>query len=263
MAVGPLARSVDDLWAVLQVLAGPDGVDPHCTRTLMPGSLDDVDWSEVDVYAVPTNGTVRPVPEVEAAVHKSALALEQRGARLRVWTGPDLSRAFELWAAAMAATGETYADLVVAPTEPSLLRQIARWPLGRSDHAGGVLAMLMLERTVGRWLGTADRAEEARRLRAAFDQAVGPRGIVIHPVYPRTAPRHRAIALRDPRDVGCTMLFNVTESPVTVVRVDTDRRGLPIGVQLAGARGSDRLTLAAGKALERVFGVPAPVDPAG
>jgi hypothetical protein len=169
-----------------------------------------------------------------------------------------------------------------------------RWPTGRGAHTGGVLAILAVEAALGLAPGRAARVAAARELRETFDRALRPPaldgplgpgppaldgpvqgaglgspaldgplgpGLLIHPVYPCTAPRHRAIAARSPLDVGCTALFNVTESPVTVVRAGTDHRGLPIGVQIVGARGADALTLAAAEVVEQMLGVPAPVDP--
>ncbi|MEQ1569750.1 MAG: amidase, partial [Myxococcota bacterium] len=115
MGIGPMARTVADLRRVLAVIAGPDGLDPQCDQRL---ELDaEVDWSKLEVVAMPTNGTFRPTRETEAAVHQSALALVERGAKLRPWRGPDLSRGFEQWAAVLAASGETYADLVTREGE--------------------------------------------------------------------------------------------------------------------------------------------------
>jgi fatty acid amide hydrolase 2 len=259
--VGPMARTVEDLWTVLRLVAGPDGVDPLCREVPLVGNLEDHDWSEVEVYPLPTNGRFRPRPEVASAVHKAALALEARGARVREWPGPDISGAFEAWVELLSASGKSYADLISGGEDLGLLREWARWAVGRSGHSGGVLAVLSTERLLSGRVGSEERLAAARELRVAFARTVGPRGLVIHPVYPRTAPRHRAIALRDPRDVGCTTLFNVCEGPVTVVRVDTDRRGLPVGVQIAGAPGADVLTLAAARVCETLFGAPAPVDP--
>ena len=197
-------------------------------------------------------------------MHKAAFALGERGARLAPWEGPELSGGFELSAALLSESGERYDDIVGGGlARPSPLRELLRWPFGWSAHSGGVVLVLLAEPLVGRRPGRAGLSERARALRGQLDQALGPHGILIHPIYPRTAPLHRAITLRDPRDIAATALFNVTESPVTAVRVDTAPDGMPIGVHLVARRGNDALTLAAGAVLERVFGAPAPVDPRG
>ncbi|MEZ4238807.1 MAG: amidase [Myxococcota bacterium] len=269
MVIGPLARHVADLRLALEVLAVPAGVDPQCRPPSAQAwpARPAPPWGEVTVVALPTNGRVRPEVEVESAVHRAAAVLEGLGARPAPWEGPSLSGAFEAWAALMADLGGTYREVVaphrsvLMPLRGSLLADALRWPAGRSRHTGGVLAILALEAALGLVPGRAGRARAARALRETFDQAMQPNVVLVHPVYPRPAPRHRAIAARSPLDVGCTALFNVTESPVTVVRAGTDPRGLPIGVQLVGPRGADALTLAAGAAIEAALGVPAPVDP--
>lgn len=265
MCIGPLARTVADLRTVMSVIAGPDGVDPQCRA--FPGELEarDVDWSGVTVYPIPATRTVRPTREIEASVMQVAAVLGEHGATIARWTGPDLGDAFRGWAALMGELSGSYAELLWGARHrlPALARDLLRWPFGASPHTGGVLAILALERVQGVRGGAAERVLAARGLREAFDRAVGPQGLVIHPVYTRTAPRHRAIAAGNPRHLGCTALFNVTESPVTAVRAGTGADGMPIGVQIAGARGNDALTLAAAERVERALGVPSPVDPRG
>jgi len=262
MVVGPLARHVADLRLVLDVIAGPDGIDPVCRRQPAHGAPRD--WSEITVYPLPTNGRVRASKPIQAAVWKAATALQARGARVEEWAGPDLSRAFQWWAAMLQAGDETYDDVVGAGlkrTSPTW--QALRWGAGRSDHSGAVLMLMWIERLLGR-LGKARTQRllaEGIALRTELSEALGPRGLILHPTFPRTAPRHRAIVLGSPYAAGCTTLFNVGENPVTVVRVDTDPLGLPIGIQIAGARGADGLTLAAAEALEAEFSVPEPVTP--
>jgi fatty acid amide hydrolase 2 len=75
----------------------------------------------------------------------------------------------------------------------------------------------------------------------------------LHPPYTRPAPLHRA-PLLTPFDFVCTGIFSVLEFPVTVVPLGFDRGGLPVGVQIAGRRGNDHLTMAVAAALEQDFG---------
>ena len=260
MVVGPMARYIDDLEAVLDLIVGADGLDQRSGQVAL-GPKGELHPSELTVYPLPTNGRVRPTPEMEAAVWKSARVLEEQGAQVKAWSGPDLSRTFEVWAALLAETGTRY-DQLVAMDRPRPLSQAIRWLFGRADHSGGVIAMMLLERAADVLPGMVGRlAREAASLRQGIERTLGPRGVMLLPVYPRTAPRHRAIALRSPLDVGCTTLFNVSGGPSTALRVDTGPRGLPIGIQVGAARGKDRLTLAVARRLEAIFGVPLPVSP--
>jgi fatty acid amide hydrolase 2 len=256
MVTGPLARRVEDLQRILPILAGPDGEDPWIPG---PVALDDpgaVDLRQVTVYPMPVGR-----PEMVAAVRRTTDALLAAGAREGELPRPiALREAFELWASVMVETGIRYDEVVAAGPVP-LGREFARYLVGRNHHAGGVLAILALQRygPIGR---TGGGVAGARAFTAWLEAALGPRGVLVVPVYTRTAPRHRGMAVGTPWDTGCTTLFNVTASPVTVVRVGTDAAGLPIGIQLAGRRGADAVTLAAGRVVEAALGGwDGPVDP--
>jgi len=253
LVLGPMARRATDLWPLLRIIAGDDGQDAQI-RYRLQGEPAEVDWSRVRVVELPESRS--PVrPEMRAAVHKAGMALVERGAERVQMDLPQLRRAFDAWVALLSMGPSTLDDLVSdgAGTRPWL--QLLRFAMGRSRHTGGVLVLLLLERLLDRApTDLGPLLELAGSLGQELDDALGPHGVLLHPPFPRTAPRHRGMALRRPWDVGCTTVFNVTESPVTVVPVDVDGKGLPIGVQIAAARGNDALTIAAGEVLEEAFG---------
>jgi fatty acid amide hydrolase 2 len=49
-------------------------------------------------------------------------------------------------------------------------------------------------------------------------------------------------------------VFNVLELPVTQVPAGFSQEGMPLGVQVVGARGQDHLTIAAAKVIEEALG---------
>ncbi|MEO7296796.1 MAG: amidase [Candidatus Limnocylindria bacterium] len=78
---GPMARSVSDLSAMLDVLAGPDGHDGGA----MPVPLGDaghVDLRGLRVALHVSDGRAVPEPDVERALREAARALEEAGARV-------------------------------------------------------------------------------------------------------------------------------------------------------------------------------------
>ena len=75
-----------------------------------------------------------------------------------------------------------------------------------------------------------------KRLKQKRTAVLGDDGILLHPPYPRTAPRHHA-ALFSPYAPAYTAIFNVMENPVTTIPVSFCAKGLPIGVQIVGAWG--------------------------
>src|SRR6185437_15664905 len=61
-------------------------------------------------------------------------------------------------------------------------------------------------------------------------------GVLLHPAYPRTAPRHGRTVGR-PWLLTPSAVFNLAGVPVTEVPLGLTPRGLPIGVQVAAAPG--------------------------
>ena len=122
----------------------------------------------------------------------------------------------------------------------------------RARHSGPVLLVLILERILAR-VGGANRhlVRELHQLRGDLEALLGDDTVILHPTYPRGAPRHRA-AILDTFAPIHTALFNVLEFPATQIPVGLDRRGMPIGVQVAAARGQDDLCLAVALALDPV-----------
>ncbi len=255
MTTGPMARRVEDLMPALRIIAGADGVDPWIGAVEL-GDPATVDLRDVTVYPVSVGDA-----DQRAAVLRATEALMAAGARrARLDPGVPLREGMDTWAALLRETGIGYDDIVSEGRVP-LAREAARYLLGRSSHAGGVLAMLALDRylPVGRKI---DAYAVARELTARIEGQIGPMGVVLHPTFTRTAPHHRGMAVGRPSDVGCTTLFNVTGSPVTVVRVGEDRAGMPIGLQVAGARHRDHVTIAVALELERSLGGwTGPVEP--
>jgi amidase len=99
--VGPLARRVEDLVLALELIAGPDGIDPHIHPVPLQ-SPDDVDLGTLRVAWHVDNGIVTPIPEVMATVETAVRALEPGVAALAEGTPAGL-RAFDeasegLWA---------------------------------------------------------------------------------------------------------------------------------------------------------------------
>ncbi|MFC3242624.1 hypothetical protein ACFOJ6_10040 [Gordonia humi] len=89
-------------------------------------------------------------------------------------------------------------------------------------------------------------------LAAEIDDAIGD-GVLVHPPFPRPAPRHNGTLAR-PWLFGGAAVFNLLGLPVTQVPLGLDRRGLPLGTQVVGAPGNDHVTIAAALEIERRLG---------
>ncbi|MCC7537018.1 MAG: amidase [Deltaproteobacteria bacterium] len=251
---GPLCRSAEDLMPLLRILAGPDGKD-HVTRPMTLGDPAELDVKDLVVYPVETTGRFAVAEPLRRAVRSAARALEARGARVAELPADMLRRGFEIWSAMMDASGVSYAETLGDHAEGvALLKEVVRFPMGRSRHTGPAL-LVATAHHVARVLRvpTEGLIRAGRKLRTELEALLGERGVLLHPPYTRTAPPHHAPLLR-PFDMTHTALFNVLELPVTLLPMGFDGDGLPVGLQIVARGGNDHVTIATACALEEDFG---------
>ncbi len=77
--IGPLARTAADLAATLEVIAGPDGVDPDCIPVAL-GDVGSVAMASLRVAVLDPGEGWRPAPSTTDAVRRAVGALERLGA---------------------------------------------------------------------------------------------------------------------------------------------------------------------------------------
>ncbi len=258
--VGPLARTVGDLRAVMPILAGPDGKDL---------SVDDLPWEDdpgvaledVTVYRVDTVGFAKPSRGVRVALDRAEVALTAAGVRVQHWQPPGLERAYELWASALSNAGaHAFSEQLVDFGEPlQLLPRWKEWMLGRPRHIGPALALATAEKVMAAFPDHGkEMASRVDGVRKAIEDHLGPNGAMLLPPFHRTAPRHGADAFAAvPGFIYCAVL-NPLELPATAVPTGFDAKGLPTGVQIAAAWRRDALTLALAEVVEAACGKWAP-----
>lgn len=259
LTTGPLARRAEDLWPLLQVLAGPDGECEAC-REIALGDPREVDVSSLSVLSVPDNGTTPVRPSLRRAQKKVAESLGALGARVSTRRFEGLKRSLHLWSASMSAAGGTpFGALMGNGARKPVLPELFKWALRRSDHTIPALALAAVERVPEAFPGRTRRlADEAAALREALSEAIGD-GVMLYPSYSRPAPHHFSPLLR-PLHFVYTAIINVMGFPATQVPLGLSRGGIPIGVQVIGRHGNDHVTIAVAQHLERAFGgwVPPP-----
>jgi fatty acid amide hydrolase 2 len=97
------------------------------------------------------------------------------------------------------------------------------------------------------------RAVEAGRALADEIERVVDDGVLLHPPFPRVAPRHGRTVGR-PWMLLPAAAFNLMGLPATQIPMGLNRDGLPLGVQAVAARGRDHVSIAVALMLERAFG---------
>jgi fatty acid amide hydrolase 2 len=260
LATGPICRRAEDLWPLLQILAGPDGEDTTCTTPLV-GSPDDVEVRGLTVLVVEDNGRIAVDASLKDAQARAARALEARGARVRLFKSPLFAKSLELWADRMAkAGGPTFAALMGGGEAVDAWRELGLWLRGKSEHTIPAIGLALLEKLPQHFphaMGAVGSL--GHDMRRTVEDALGPHGVILYPPYPRTAPKHDS-PLFFPVEWMYTALWNALELPVTQVPCGLDKHGLPLGVQVVGKHGADAVTIAVARVLEDELGgwVPPP-----
>lgn len=257
LCAGPLCRAVGDVWPLLQVMAGPDGKDADCQRSLQ-GHPSKIAIDRVRVFAVAKPAPTRAV--MREAVGAATEALASRGAQVQELDSRIvelLQAGMFLWSAAVTGRAQTsYEEILSGGKGISIAQELLAFPLRKNRYIVPSLATVALERLTQRMQGSArmqTHREQLAVLQASLDALLGDDGVLITPPYTRPAPLHYETALT-PLHIRCTAIYNALGYPATVVPVGLSASGLPVCVQVVGRMGSDALTVAVAGALEAHFG---------
>ncbi|MFN4011890.1 MAG: amidase family protein [Pannonibacter sp.] len=256
-APGPMCREASDLWPMLSVMAGPDGIHPDMDAPL-PSSLPWPTQAQLEgriVHVLPApsiNGCERTDPAQIAAVEQAAGLLQAAGARLQSVRTDLLQDAFWIWMGTLRCAADvTMEQLVGDGCRLPLLRQSFRHMTGRGEHTTAALLLAWSARLdpTGPWLWRRWR-DKGLDLSAELADLLAGDALLLCPPVPGPAPHH-GHAFRHPFNIGATAVFNVLGNPATIAPVLLGPEGLPRAVQIVAGRGADHLAVSAALALAR------------
>ena len=245
---GPLARRVDDLALLYQVLAQAE--TGELLQSSEAGGERVVESLKNVRVAWYTNDGVSPVTEeTRQAVMAAAHALAEAGLRVEEACPPGVGRGPDLW-------GGLFTGAV-----GQMLREEYR---GQEELAGPLVRVLLerasemstdaLERYFDTWA-------ERDRLRAVLDEWMLDRPLLVAPVGSVPAFPHGArkipvgaVEISAFRAFSYSQTFNVFGLPVVAVPAGRSPEGLPIGVQIVGRAYEEARVLAAARVVEAALG---------
>jgi Asp-tRNA(Asn)/Glu-tRNA(Gln) amidotransferase A subunit family amidase len=244
-AVGPMARTIADVRALFEVMAGPDPGDALSAPVPLR-AIDDAELKGLRIGILESDALGKVDGETSAALQKAANGLVAQGFVVEPIQLEGLEQAIELWWFFFGPAIAHVFQASVAGQEEKLSR-IFR------DYLQFAEARVTLEALLS---ACADRdLLRARILRQLRDVP-----ILLSPVSTTTAFRHgegtwRAGAAQCYRD---TMRFsqwlNLTGFPGASVPVTLSLDGLPIGVQVIGRPHEEELVLAIAEKIETARG---------
>lgn len=236
--VGPMARTVGDVAALLAATAGPDPLDPACSSGPVTDPVAGLDRGPRGIRIGAPRRLVSSVPDLEPDVAGAFdAALEQLQALGAVVTEVELP----------------HIDLLDGIYSPVLLSEAAAYHQAELAARGDEYSRGFRRRVLEGFLYTGVEYVQAQRGRAlfthAFDELMRSVDVIATPTTHRTAPTfaEQATSARSP----FTRIFNVTGQPSVSIPCGFDRSGLPIGLLLSGRRGEDAVVLRVANAYER------------
>ena len=237
---GPMARFVDDLGLILEVISGPDWRDPF----IVPMSLGDPDsvairGLRVAVYS--DNGIKTPTPETIAVVNAAAKALSDAGAIVTedvprfIAENPNISNDLS------SSDGRAWTLRLI---ERAGTTEVHPWLQRRIDEAKEVSA--------SEFTAILERVDAFRSDMLGFMESYD---VIVSPVCAFPAMPHGE-SLKDEYREGMSYAsaYNITGWPAAVVRGGTSPEGLPIGVQVVSRPWREDVALAVAKRLEADLG---------
>lgn len=279
--VGPMARTVADVALLLEVIAGPDGLDPRQSAGLKGEAYSRALTGEVrglrlGIVAEGFGWKGLSEKDVDASVEESAHKFERYGAEVERISIPWHRDAVHLWSA-IATEGAT--ALMVAGNSmgtnwkgyynTALLDVFARSRLSRADDLPAMVKLNVLlghymqHGYHGRYYAKAQNLSQT--LSSAYNEALKRCDLLVMPSTPMKATRImaadtplREVLTHAPDMIPNTCAFNVTGNPAISVPCAISE-GLPIGMMLVGRLGNDATVLRAADAFQRnIYSPPAP-----
>lgn len=234
-AIGPLARTVDDLTLLLGIIAGPDWQDPMIVP-MPPANPDDVDLSTLRVAFYTDNGTLTPTPEIMQAVKAVAKALEGYAASVAEDRPERLEETWDLWTSLNVADGGYGVR--------AILEKAGTTDMGRHMRS-------IESETTGQEFGR--RLREMDLFRSQMLGFMANYDVIICPVNANVAIPHDTQGQHFP-GFSYAATYNLTGWPAAVVRAGTSPEGLPIGVQIVANPWREDVALKVAQFVEQTFG---------
>lgn len=251
-AIGPMARTVDDLALLFQTLSGHDPADPIGAPT-GPKIFSPAELRQTTIGYFQDDGIVPVTRETRAAVDAAVDVLRGEGFRVQPFRPRALEAARKLWWKFFVRSGAMF-------LEPILRGQIDR------------LSPILLE-----FLSIAHQeppltGEELLQAWAECDQVRGELllemqqfPVLLCPVCAIPAFRHgerswtiEGQLVRYLDAMRYAQWFNLLAAPAAVVPVGKSSEGLPIGVQVVARPYQDELALAIAGVIDKAFGFVSP-----
>lgn len=245
--VGPMARTVADLRALFEVMAGPDTDDALSAPVpLRPIHAEELRSLRVGILESSALGTA--TAETQAAVQQAGRLLSEAGFIVEPVELEGLDRALELW---WFFFGPVIGELILHGTkgQEELLSPMLREYLAIASAEPKVTLESFMAACTNRDLVRADLLRQMQNVPVLLS------AVSTAPAFKHGAGNYRA---GDPHNYKDTMRFcqwlNLAGFPGLSIPLGQSPEGLPINIQLIGRPHEEELLLAVAESLEQARG---------
>ena len=247
-AIGPMARTIEDVTLLFESLSGHDVLDPASAPvTLSKPSLADLRQQTIGYFE--DDGLVPVTSETRMAIQNSVKALQEAGFRVEPFRPRTLELLRKLWWKFFVRCGAMFYQPTIHGKETQLSPIFREFlSIAAADGPLGGIELL-------------DAWAELDLLRSRTLQELENYPILLCPVASIPAFRHgerhwtiegREVAYLDA--VRHTQWFNVLAAPAAVIPIGQSPEGLPIGVQIVARPYNDEVALSVAGVLDKAFG---------
>ncbi len=254
--MGFLARDVEDLPLLMEILSGPDQIDPTVESAWKLDKNFSLNPRMNKVYVMDSPKMrlcAKSDIEISHAVKKAADAFKVQGFEVISLDSDLFYDAFEIWSAVTGSTqGQPFYEKMTRGQQISLFKELSRHLGGQARYTFPALITCVLDlfkkpESMKKGLG------KAHTLQKKLEELLGENHLILMPVHPRVAPRHTLPYLR-PFDFCMTGFLNPFGIPATSVPAGLNSKGLPMAVQIVAGFGQDKINFASAQFLDKVFG---------
>ncbi len=251
-ALGPMARTVEDVTLLFRVLSGQDVNDPAGVPiSFRTPSLEDL--KRIPIGYFEDDGIVPVTPETRTAVRDAVAVLQRAGFKVQAFRPATLEAARKLWWTFFVQCGAMFDEAIIKGRYEKL-----------SPVFKGFLEIanaeppLSVEQLLFAWA-------ESDLIRGKMLAEMEQFPIWLCPVCAIPAFKHgerswvvegREVKYLDA--MRYTQWFNTLGAPAAVVPVGSSPEGMPIGVQIAARPFEDEIALAVADLVDREFGYRVP-----
>lgn len=247
-AIGPMARTIEDVTLLFESLSGHDVLDPASAPvTLSKPSLADLRQQTIGYFE--DDGLVPVTSETRMAIQNSVKVFQEAGFRVEPFRPRTLELLRKLWWKFFVRCGAMFYQPTIRGKETQLSPIFREFlSIAAADGPLGGIELL-------------DAWAELDLLRSRTLQELENYPILLCPVASIPAFRHgerhwtiegREVAYLDA--VRHTQWFNVLAAPAAVIPIGQSPEGLPIGVQIVARPYNDEVAQSVAGVLDKAFG---------